>query len=220
MAEKDVLARVIVLFALIERAAVRHKLDPYVLAGLVCQESGGEPDAARPEPIYKWLFGKTAKHKARVLKLLPQWRTLTQDYYMQKISYGLCQVMGAVAREVGLEGYLTRLCPAGCGAALRCQDPGHENSLGRKARRLEGRSGSRSGGAFGIQRRRGQGLSGQDSGVGGENQGGEEMSRVWAWIKKNPGKAVAITAVLTGSAGLSVPAWVPQVFNILMGGGQ
>ena len=29
---------------------------------------------------------------------------------MQRISYGLCQVMGAVAREHGLEGYLTRLC--------------------------------------------------------------------------------------------------------------
>ena len=107
---ETVTKRVLEFWKLIELKASRFGLDPCLLAGLVCQESGGDPDAARPEPIYKWLFGKTATHKARVLKLLPRWRTLAQDFYMQRISYGLCQVMGAVARELGLEGYLTKLC--------------------------------------------------------------------------------------------------------------
>ena len=46
------------------------------------------------------------------------------------------------------------------------------------------------------------------------------QEKPWGWAKKNPGKALAITAAVTGSAGLSIPTWVPQVFNILVGGGS
>ena len=103
-----VIKRVLELFPLIERAAARHKLDPHILGGLVCQESGGDTWAARPEPLYRWLFGDQA-HERRRLKI-PLWRSLQQDHYMQRVSYGLCQVMGAVAREYGHSGYLTELC--------------------------------------------------------------------------------------------------------------
>jgi hypothetical protein len=90
--------------------AARFDLPPEVLAGLVCQESQGNTWAARPEPYYRWLFGGKASTLPLLKRLLPRWRTPKQDYYMQRVSWGLCQVMGAVAREAGLAGNLTRLC--------------------------------------------------------------------------------------------------------------
>ena len=85
-------------------------LPPGILAGLVAQESAGQTWATRPEPYYKWVFGRRARNLPLLKRLLPRWRTPKQDFYVQRISFGLCQVMGAVARELGLEGYLTQLC--------------------------------------------------------------------------------------------------------------
>ena len=105
---ETVIERVLGHFQVIERAAAEHGLDPFILAGLVCQESGGDTWAARPEPLYRWLFGDQAEERRRLK--IPIWRSLQQDYYMQRVSYGLCQVMGAVAREYGHPGDLTELC--------------------------------------------------------------------------------------------------------------
>lgn len=110
MSRRAVAAKVESFLPWIEAAAKRHGLPAAVLAGLVCQESAGNTWAARPEPLYKWIFGRRAAHLKRLLKLLPQWRTVKQDFYMQRISLGLCQVMGAVAREYGLTGNITKLC--------------------------------------------------------------------------------------------------------------
>lgn len=79
-----------------------------VLAGLVCQESGGDPMAERPEPQYRWVFGDDAHERPRLK--LPWWGFWKRDLYLQRISRGLCQVMGAVAREYGFGGPLASLC--------------------------------------------------------------------------------------------------------------
>lgn len=113
--EKSVVNAVWVHWPLIVAAAEDHGLPADILAGLVCQESQGDTWAARPEPLYRWLFGKKAHHLKRLVKLLPKWRTAEQDFYMQRISFGICQVMGAVAREYNLKGYATRLCDPAVG---------------------------------------------------------------------------------------------------------
>ena len=97
------------LLPFIEPAAKRHGMAPGLLAGLVCQESAGDTWATRPEPLYKWLFGDSPQELNR-LKLPKLRRLVKLDLYEQRISYGLCQVMGAVAREHGWDGWLTELC--------------------------------------------------------------------------------------------------------------
>ena len=108
--ECDVCERVLQYRKMLLLVANGLHVPPLLLAGVICQESAGDPWAARPEPYYKWVFGRRA-HNVPVLKrLLPLWRTPKRDFYMQRISYGLCQIMGAVVRELGFKGYLTRLC--------------------------------------------------------------------------------------------------------------
>ncbi len=111
-----VLARVRRHWPLIAAAAREHGLAPEVLAGLVAQESRGEAWATRPEPLYRWLFGDDAV-EARRLRMPRLRRLVALDLYEQRISYGLCQVMGAVARELGWSGWLTELCRPEVGLA-------------------------------------------------------------------------------------------------------
>lgn len=84
----------------IEVAAIRFGLDPAVLGGLVAIESTGITWAYRAEPRYKWLV-KAARRPSIIGR--------DTSIYMQRISYGLCQVMGAVAREHGFPGWLSKL---------------------------------------------------------------------------------------------------------------
>lgn len=104
-----IVERVKGLLPAIESAAQRHGLGACVLAGLVAQESAGDTWATRPEPLYKWLFGDDSHERPR-LKLPSLRRLVKLDLYEQRISFGLCQVMGAVAREHGWDGWLTELC--------------------------------------------------------------------------------------------------------------
>lgn len=97
---------------------------PYGLIHAIMQiESAGDPDAWNPEPHYCWFWD--------VKKFAPFRRPLPieleakappkdfpclagdpdQEWWAQQASWGLMQVMGAVARERGFRGpYLTRLC--------------------------------------------------------------------------------------------------------------
>ncbi len=86
----------------IKAMAAKHGLPPEVLAGLVCQESQGDHLAVRYEPRYRWLYMAGAD-------LRPGICSYVTELSLQKHSLGLCQVMGAVARERGLKGWLTRL---------------------------------------------------------------------------------------------------------------
>jgi len=104
-------------------AAKSFGLEPKLVGALVMTESGGNQWAWNPEPRYHYLWD---------VKLHRPFRALTdqeasssfppddfdairgdadQEWWGQKASWGLMQVMGAVARELGFVGpYLTELC--------------------------------------------------------------------------------------------------------------
>lgn len=71
---------------------------PVACVKAICMvESGFDEWAYRHEPGYRWLVGNA--------------ETLTPtERAAQMSSFGLMQVIGAVAREAGLTGYLTKLC--------------------------------------------------------------------------------------------------------------
>lgn len=77
-------------------------LDPVVLYAMLWKESSYNPWAMRYEPLFKW----TLAHRdwASRLGLSPETEMLAQ-----KSSWGLGQIMGAVAREHGFRGHLTEL---------------------------------------------------------------------------------------------------------------
>jgi soluble lytic murein transglycosylase-like protein len=76
----------------IEAAAKRHLLDPDLVEALVVVESSGQADAFRFEPAFyeRYLEGK------------PEYRGAIPRRISS--SYGLCQVMYPVARELGFKG--------------------------------------------------------------------------------------------------------------------
>ena len=91
----------------IKLAAQEHGL-PWQLVYAICKvESSLNPWARRPEPRYKWLYGD-----ANVLSSF--------EVADQKRSWGLMQVMGAVAREYGFTGDLVELCKIPTGLLYGC----------------------------------------------------------------------------------------------------
>lgn len=102
---------------LIDRFATRSALDLNLVEALVLQESNGVPWASRFEPNYRWLWDVRAKAPYRapsdhVLKQFdppPDFPSMgdisrATEWIGQRMSYGLMQVMGAVARERGFPG--------------------------------------------------------------------------------------------------------------------
>ncbi len=77
------------------------ELEPAIVYGVCVKESRLEPAACRYEPHYKWLF------KPESVK--PAICSEATEIIMQKISWGLMQVMGAVYRELGYRGWLSEL---------------------------------------------------------------------------------------------------------------
>src|SRR5687767_808548 len=94
-----------------------HGLDPRLLRAQVLQESGGNTWAYNPEQRYRYFWN---------VKLWKPFREVTdpecssefppvdfptlagdrdQEWWAQQASWGLMQVMGAVAREHGLRGH-------------------------------------------------------------------------------------------------------------------
>lgn len=91
----------------ITAAANRYGLDVALLKGLVAQESRGNPLAYRPEPGYRWLWGiKPHQRPLRKPKDMPP----ETEIDGQKRSWGLCQIMGATAREHGFGAWYPKLC--------------------------------------------------------------------------------------------------------------
>ena len=110
------------LYDLIAAAAAQHGLDPALVAALVQQESRGDGTAYNPEPHYRYLWNVRTRQPFRPLTLKERrseeppldFPTLAgdrdQEWWAQQASWGLCQVMGATARELGCKApYLTIL---------------------------------------------------------------------------------------------------------------
>lgn len=107
----------------IREAAKAAGLDPLLFEAQVFTESAGNPWASRPEPTYPYLWNVQTKQPFRHLSAAEaSSKTAPDDFPMlaghrnqewlgQQTSWGLCQVMGAVARERGfMRPYLTELC--------------------------------------------------------------------------------------------------------------
>ena len=104
-------------------ARIHGGIDPPLVEAVIDQESAGNPDAWNPEPKYRYFWdvrrGRPfrAVSDAEVAAKFPpkDFRALAgdpdQEWWGQQASWGLMQIMGAVAREHGYRGaYLTRLC--------------------------------------------------------------------------------------------------------------
>ena len=113
----------------IGRAAVKHQLPIGLVRAVVHVESSGDPWAMNAEGAYRYLWDVTRNAPFRRLNgheaamstppedfpsLLPADRDT--EWAGQRASWGLMQVMGAVAREHGFTGpFLTELCDVATG---------------------------------------------------------------------------------------------------------
>lgn len=90
--------------AFVAAAANAAGLEPVLVAALILQESGGNSRAIRHEPEYRWLWPGGGPVTP------PPGVSLATEVAQQRTSWGLMQVMGAVAREYGCrEPFLTAL---------------------------------------------------------------------------------------------------------------
>lgn len=81
--------------ALLKAEAPKYQLPWEAVFAFCMAESSGNEWAMRHEPHYKWLFGQNQSPTERI---------------GQMTSWGLMQVMGAVAREYGFIGHFPKLC--------------------------------------------------------------------------------------------------------------
>jgi soluble lytic murein transglycosylase-like protein len=96
------------LVTLTRTIAIRHELDPALVCAVVEQESAWDPHAIRYEPAFR----------ARYISPLGLAPT---EEIARSISWGLMQVMGQVARELGFAGnFLSALCDPGIGLDTGC----------------------------------------------------------------------------------------------------
>ena len=87
-------------------------LDPVLVWAVVEQESSWRPDATRYEEHYRWLVVPAEGCG------LPDGQAEIRG---QRTSWGLMQVMGAVARELGLSGPFEALLRPGLGLEYGCR---------------------------------------------------------------------------------------------------
>lgn len=93
--------------AIIVHRSKENGIDPDLLRAICTIESSLEPLAMRFEPNYRWLWfpRETA---SRMTKQIPGYSADT-EMALQRFSYGLPQIMGAVCRELGYDGPLQLL---------------------------------------------------------------------------------------------------------------
>lgn len=122
------------LVSLIKEVAGRHDLPPELVQAVVQVESAGQACAWNPEPHYRYLvdcrtgkpFRKLTREEQRS-KIPPEdfpclGGDRDQEWWAQQASWGLMQVMGAVARERGFVGpYLPELCNPEVGLEYGCR---------------------------------------------------------------------------------------------------
>ena len=88
---------------MITEEAKPYDIDPLLIAAIVQVESNGNTRATRYEPHFRYIY-KSSEFSDRI------GITKTTEEHHQMTSWGLMQVMGAVAREMGFEGHLNQLC--------------------------------------------------------------------------------------------------------------
>lgn len=89
-------------------------LDPDLVSAICSQESNYTPAAARYEKNWGYFF--EVERFSKILGI-----TYDTEYQLQKFSFGIMQVMGSVARELGFQGYLTELITPENGILYGCK---------------------------------------------------------------------------------------------------
>lgn len=97
----------------IRAAAVANNVPWKLLGAIAMAETGGDGYKCRYEPAYKYLFN--VKEFSSDLGI-----TLATEEMHQKTSWGLCQVMGANARENGFDDHLQKLSDPVLGLKYSC----------------------------------------------------------------------------------------------------
>ncbi len=106
---------------LCETWAPRFQLDPWLVLGIVAQESLGVPTALRPEPGFWRRYGVNIL-KAAVASVSKNDDRWEQYPEIASCSFGLCQVLYATALEVGFDlQYPSDLCDPACGIEAGCK---------------------------------------------------------------------------------------------------
>jgi hypothetical protein len=93
---------VITFWTQIEEAGALHGIDTKHIAACILTETNGNRFAIRYEPHYRYLVNP--KDFADRLNI-----SVETEEFSQKTSWGLMQVMGGVARELGFVGHLPQL---------------------------------------------------------------------------------------------------------------
>lgn len=126
--------------ASIELVAAQYDVPPSLVEAIVLVESGGDPFAIRHEPSYRWLVNVKTRQPFRSLTpservsaaAPPDFpagtgRSADTEWMQQRTSWGLMQIMGALARELGYtEPFLSSLCDPVANLRLGCR---HLSSL-------------------------------------------------------------------------------------------
>jgi len=118
----------------LQAAASRHGLHPLLLTAMIEVESEGNPWAWNPEPHYRWFwdvkqhrpFRTVSETEIRAERPPADFYCLAgdpdQEWWAQQASWGLMQVMGAVARERGyMAPYLPSLCDPAANLDYACR---------------------------------------------------------------------------------------------------
>lgn len=102
---------------LIQQTAAQFSIDPILVMALIWQESAGETWAYRYEKSFydRQMFHNPAFF-AEKLNISQETEKISQC-----ISWGLLQIMGVVAREVGYDGKLAKLCVPERGLFWSCK---------------------------------------------------------------------------------------------------
>ena len=98
--------------AAIKKYAEQYGIPPGLIKAIIEVESSGNPFAMRYEDHYRWLVEPFSQF---------HWHAETEKQ-AQKTSWGLMQIMGAVARERGFKGsYLSELSKPELGIKFGCK---------------------------------------------------------------------------------------------------
>ena len=94
-----------------------YGVEPGLLLAMVWQESSGDEAALRYEVGWRYFWNPKAddslysKGWTVEQNRAHAWNVLgSTEFHSQSFSWGLLQVMGSVARELGLKGYLAKIC--------------------------------------------------------------------------------------------------------------
>lgn len=102
-----------------------YGVEPNLLMAMIYQESGGDEAALRYEVAWRYFWNPKAngslydKGSSVEANRAHAWNVLgSTEFHSQSFSWSLLQVMGSVARELGLKGYLAKMCDPAVGLKM------------------------------------------------------------------------------------------------------